>query len=181
MLTTDVDLAARVLAAGTVVGSYELPDGTVINSYFDEYRVAADRDLLLQTGTALAALLPADVEVVAGLELGGVPFALAISWVTGLPVVLVRKAPKPYGTRGQVEGAVLAGRRVAMVDDVVRSGRQVLVAAEALAAAGGRPNTALAVLSRPGGARELLAGHGIALASALGDVPETMPATAKVG
>ncbi|TWJ24742.1 orotate phosphoribosyltransferase [Micromonospora endolithica] len=165
-------IADRVLAVGVVSEPYALPDGTVISSYFDEYRVAADPDLLRDVGRALAKLLPPDVEVVAGLELGGVPFALAVSAAAQLPLVLIRKAIKPYGTRRQVEGDPVTGRRVVMIDDVVRSGRQILTAANALVAAGGLPTAAVTILTRPGQAAAVLAEHGISLDSMLPPVPQ---------
>ncbi|MET8283555.1 phosphoribosyltransferase family protein [Micromonospora sp. NPDC005174] len=166
------DIAGQVLALGTVAEPYALPDGTVISSYFDEYRVAGDPKMLGDVGRALAELLPPRVEVVAGLELGGVPFALAVSAVTRLPLVLIRKVIKPYGTRRQVEGHPLVGQRVAMIDDVVRSGRQILTAADALKAAGGLPTAAVAVLTRPGPARAVLAERGISLDCMLPEVPQ---------
>jgi orotate phosphoribosyltransferase len=171
-MLTATALAARVIAVGTVTGRYTLPSGGTLTSYFDEYRVAADPELLAQTGQALAALLPPDVDVIAGLELGGVPFALAVSAATGLPAALVRKTVKPYGTRLQVEGQPAAGARVAMVDDVIRSGRQILIAVTALRHAGTLPTTAVAILIRQGEAKSLLAGDGITVN---GVVDETTP------
>ncbi len=176
MTAATTDLAERVLAIGTVTGKYALPTGGVLRSYFDEYRIAADPDLLARTGRALADLLPPDTDVIAGLELGGVPFALAVSAATGLPAALVRKTIKPYGTRLQVEGQPARGARVAMIDDVIRSGRQITVAASALRHAGTDPVTAVAILIRQGNARALLHGHGITVD---GIVDETRnPATA---
>ncbi|GAA2494029.1 orotate phosphoribosyltransferase [Winogradskya humida] len=173
MLSTTA-LVERVVSVGTVTGRYTLPNGGTLTSYFDEYRVAADPDLLFQTGLALAALLPPDVDVVAGLELGGVPFALAVSAATGLPAALIRKTAKPYGTCLQVEGQPAPGARVAMVDDVIRSGRQILIAAAALRQAGTLPTMAVAILIRQGEAKSLLAGQGIKV-NAVVDETATTP------
>jgi orotate phosphoribosyltransferase len=169
-------LAERVLAVGTMNGPYVLPTGRVLDFYFDEYRIAADPVLLAQTGKALAGLLPPHIDVIAGLELGGVPFALAVSAATGLPAALVRKVTKPYGTRLQVEGRPPPGARVAMVDDVIRSGRQITVAATALRHAGADPVAAVAILIRPGGSTALLDGQGITVA---GVIDETQPGRAR--
>ena len=160
MLSTTA-LVERIITVGTVTGRYTLPNGRTLTSYFDQYLVAADPDLLSQTGQALAALLPPDVDVVAGLELSGVPFALAVSAATGLPAALVRKTVKPYGTCLQVEGQPASGARVAMVDDVIHSGRQILITAAALRQAGTLPTTAVAIFIRPAEAKPLLADHGI--------------------
>nr|WP_240152329.1 phosphoribosyltransferase family protein [Streptomyces mobaraensis] len=72
----------------------------------------------------MAALVPDDAEVLAGIELGGVPLVVALSAATGLPAAFLRRAPKRYGTRRQAEDAEVDGRRVVLVDDVVRSGGQ---------------------------------------------------------
>lgn len=180
VLSTTSGLGAYILSAGTVNEPYTLPSGAVIDSYFDEYRVAADPELLAEVGAVLADLLPADAEVLAGVELGGVPFALAVSAAARLPVVLVRKSVKPYGTRRQVEGQPITGRRIVMIDDVVRSGRQILTAAAALRAAGGQPTAAVAVLTRPGQAAAVVAAHEISLTSAL-HATDTPSSRAEVG
>ena len=54
---------------------------------------------------ALVPLIPPGVEVVAGLELGGVRIATVLSQVTGLPAVFVRKVAKDYGTCKLAEAA----------------------------------------------------------------------------
>lgn len=63
----------------------------------------------------MVSLVPADTEVLAGLELGGVPVATALSLATGLPTAFVRKEAKSYGTAELAEGA----ERGAMVREVL--------------------------------------------------------------
>ncbi|WP_241746148.1 hypothetical protein [Streptomyces lydicus] len=65
-------LAARVAETACVTGRFTLGDGQVLNSYFDEYRLAADPQLLHDVADAMATLLPEDAEALAGIELGGV-------------------------------------------------------------------------------------------------------------
>ncbi len=76
--------------------------------------------------------MPAGTEVLAGLELGGVPIATALSLATGLEAAFVRKAAKTYGTARLAEGADLAGRRVLVVEDVITTGGQVAMSSEDL-------------------------------------------------
>lgn len=64
----------------------------------------------------------------AGLELGGVPVAIALSLETGLPCAFVPKAAKTYGTTGLAEGPVSAGKRMLVVE--ARSAGHQLPAAE---------------------------------------------------
>ena len=53
--------------------------------------------------------MPAGIDALAGLELGGVPLATMMSQVTGLPARFVRKEAKTYGTCQLAEGGELDG------------------------------------------------------------------------
>jgi len=55
---------------------------------------------------------------------------------TGLPLVLVRKEPKGYGTSKQIEGRLEPGERITVIEDVVTTGGDSLRSIEALAKAG---------------------------------------------
>src|SRR5262249_57973225 len=88
--------------------------------------------LLRAIGEAMAALVPPDVDALAGLELGGVPLATMLSQVTGLPACFVRKEAKTYGTCQLAEGIDVAGKRLLIVEDVITSGGAVLDAVAAL-------------------------------------------------
>ncbi|MCI3928819.1 orotate phosphoribosyltransferase [Streptomyces sp. AN091965] len=156
-------LAVRLAETACVNGPFELPDGRVLDSYFDEYQMAADPHLLHDIAATMATLIPSDVEVLAGIELGGVPLVVTLSAVTGLPAAFLRRLPKRYGSKRQVEGPAVEGQRVALVDDVVRSGEQMLAMARMLRVAGAPVSDALCVLERPLGGRLLLDEHGITL------------------
>ncbi|MEV7381933.1 orotate phosphoribosyltransferase [Streptomyces lydicus] len=162
-LTATSILASRIADTACVPGRFTLPDGQVLDGYFDEYRLAADPQLLHDVADAMAALVPEDAEVLAGIELGGVPLAIALSAATGLPTAFLRRLPKRYGSKRQIEGARIEGRRVVLVDDVVRSGGQLLTMARILRVAGAPVTDALCVLERPLGGRRLLDEYGVAL------------------
>ncbi|MEU0660701.1 orotate phosphoribosyltransferase [Streptomyces lavendulocolor] len=156
-------LPARVAEAACVSDAFTLADGQVLDSYFDEYRLAADPRLLHDVADAMAALVPEDAEVLAGIELGGVPLVIALSAATGLPAAFLRRSPKRYGSQQQIEGASVTGRQVVLVDDVVRSGGQLLAMTRILRVAGAPVTDALCVLERPLGGRLLLDEHGVTL------------------
>ncbi len=98
-------LAADIDAVGRLQGSFVLRSGTVATEYFDKYRFEADPALLRRVAEAMIPLLPADTEVLAGVELGGVPIATAMSLLSGLPAAFVRKQAETYGTCLAVEGS----------------------------------------------------------------------------
>jgi orotate phosphoribosyltransferase len=168
-------LAGRLVRTACVEGRFILPDGPVLNSYFDEYRLAADPRLLRDAADAMATTIPDRAQVLAGLELGGVPLVVALSAATGLPATFLRRLPKSHGAQRQIEGTDVEGRRVVLVDDVVRSGGQLLAMTRMLRIAGAHVADALCVLERPLGGRALLADRGVTLRPLLTEADLTGP------
>ncbi|SCL16847.1 orotate phosphoribosyltransferase [Micromonospora nigra] len=169
---TDIDteltaLAREIDATCRLTGRFVLRSGRVASEYFDKYRLEADPRLLDRVAARLAALVPAGTEVLAGLEMGGIPVVTALGRHTGLPCAFVRKAAKEYGTARLAEGAEVAGRQVLVVEDVVTSGGQVVISTGQLRDLGARVEHALCVIDRAEGGAEALAGHGIALRALL--------------
>lgn len=150
-------LGLRIGARCRLDGEFTLRSGQTSELYFDKYLFEADPELLQAVADHAAALIPPDTEVLAGLELGGVPVAAALSMRTGLPAAFVRKAAKPYGTMKLAEGADVRGRRVLIVEDVVTTGGQVLIAAAALRELGGQVETLFCVIDRSDTHRDLAA------------------------
>ncbi len=156
-------LAARVFAASHLTGTFVLRSGRTADHYFDKYRFESDPALLREIVDALVPLVPAGVEGLAGLELGGVPLATMLSSVTGLPAYFVRKQPKKYGTEQVCEGGDIAGRRLAIVEDVVTTGGQIVLSVQDLRTAGAVVEHALCVIDREGGGADVTAAEGIDL------------------
>jgi len=161
----DTDLAGRIYRTAHLTGRFRLRSGAVSDEYFDKYRFEADPVLLAEVGSAVAALLPPEAEVLAGLELGGVPVAVAASAACGLPCAFVRKQAKPYGTARLAEGADIAGRRVVVIEDVVTSGGQILASTAELRALGAVVDTVVCVIDRESGGTANLAAADLALRS----------------
>ena len=91
----------------------------------------------------------------------------AVSLETGLPVTVVRKQAKEYGTRAQVEGNVSPGAKVVLIEDVSTTGHQVRAAAEVLEAAGADIVAIVLAIDR-GGAEHLRdAGYEVAAVAVL--------------
>lgn len=138
----DVLAVARAIEACCRVGESDRQVPTrPRRSYFDAYRLVAKPALLHDVATLMAALLPAEAEVLAGLELGGIPVATVLSEVTGLPLVLVRATRRPYGTQRFVEGAGCAGRLVVLVSDTVPPTTDLRRRVAAVRSVGANPTT----------------------------------------
>jgi orotate phosphoribosyltransferase len=158
-----VTLAARVFEASYLTGAFVLRSGRTADHYFDKYRFESDPDLLREIVEALVPLLPAGIEGLAGLELGGVPLATLLSSVTGLPAYFVRKEPKKYGTEQVCEGGDVAGRRLVIIEDVVTTAGQIVLSAQDLRAQGAVVEHAVCVIDREGGGADVTASEGIEL------------------
>lgn len=154
-------LAEQIAAVACRTTSYTLADGEQVTEYLDEFLLSADPLLLRDVADHLADLLPTGTQLLAGMALGGVPLAVAVSAVTGLPTVFVRPEPKAYGSGRQVEGVDVTGRRVVLVDDVVRTGRQLICAAEALRRLGASVQTGVCLLDRDLGGSSTLLDSGV--------------------
>ncbi len=150
-------LAAEIFLASHLTGTFTLRSGAVSHEYFDKYLFESDPALLRSIGEALAPLVPTGTQFLAGLELGGVPLAVMLGQITGVPVVFVRKAAKEYGTRKLAEGQDFTGRRITVVEDVVTSGGQAVTSCGDLRDCGAIVEHALCVIDREAGGPEALA------------------------
>jgi orotate phosphoribosyltransferase len=144
-------------------GRFKLRSGLVSDTYFDKYLFESQPELLRAIADAMAELLPEGIQKIAGLELGGVPLATALSLKTGLPLLLVRKKAKEYGTQKQIEGVMDKGDRIAVIEDVITTGGQVVESCKNIGAAGGRVAAVICVVDREQGGAEKLAKAGLAL------------------
>lgn len=119
------ELADGIAAVSRLEGNFVLRSGQTSHRYFDKYRFEGRPDLLAPLGREMSKLIPPETEIIAGLELGGVPLATAISLHTGLPSAFVRKAAKTYGTCRAIEGQEFAGKKVTFIEDIISTGGAV--------------------------------------------------------
>ena len=157
------ELAREIHDRSHLTGSFTLRSGATSTEYFDKYRFESDPRLLMRIAEAMAPLVPSGTDALAGLELGGVPLAVALSQVTGLPTLFVRKEAKTYGTCQLAEGGVIDGKRLTVVEDVVTSGGQVITSCGDLRERGAVVEHALCVIDRESGGPAALADLGVEL------------------
>jgi orotate phosphoribosyltransferase len=77
-------------------------------------------------------------DAVAGGETAGIPFAAWMADRLDLPMLYVRKQPKGFGRRAQIEGHMVDGQRVLLVEDMTSDGRSKVNFCNALREAGGK-------------------------------------------
>src|SRR5690625_2299590 len=163
-MSTDTSLAHDIYRRSHLTGEFTLRSGVVANEYFDKYLFESDPVMLRRIAEALAPFVPAHgIDALAGLETGGIPLAVMLSQVTGVPMLFVRKEAKTYGTCRLAEGGEVDGRRLFIVEDVVTSGGAVLDAVTELRRRGATVEQAVCVIDRESGGVQNLADNGVAL------------------
>lgn len=141
-------LAKAIYDISHLTGNFKLRSGQTSTEYFDKYRFESQPKMLKAIAQQLAPLLPKDIDILAGLEMGGIPIATALSFETGLPVLFVRKKAKDYGTCQFAEGLEFKGRRLCIIEDVITTGGQVLLSTKDLREAGAVVEQVVCVIHR---------------------------------
>jgi orotate phosphoribosyltransferase len=88
-----------------------------------------------------------DVEVIAGVATGAIAIGVLVADKLGLPFVYVRSKPKDHGLENLIEGDLIAGQKVVVIEDLVSTGGSSLKAAEALSNFGGNVLGMLAIFT----------------------------------
>ncbi|WP_226011624.1 orotate phosphoribosyltransferase [Halomicrobium salinisoli] len=165
----DEELIAALRDADAVeYGEFELSHGGTSDYYVDKYVFETNPDCLALIAEAFAetlAELGEDGTKLAGVALGAVPLVAVTSVETGTPYVIARKQQKEYGTANLIEGDLVEGEEVVILEDIATTGQSAVDAAEALREAGAEVSRVLVVVDREEGAAENLADHGLELSS----------------
>ena len=151
----------RIVAASELHGDFVLSSGARSTVYFDKFRFLTDPALLRDVALGVARLIPPTTTMLGAPEGAAMLLVAAVALETGLPIAVVRREPKPYGTGAQVEGRVERDDRVTLVEDVSTTGRQVRKAAEVLEAAGARITAIVLAIDRGGGDHLRDAGYAV--------------------
>lgn len=149
-------------------GRVVLASGQESDHYFDMKPAMLDPE-----GAELLAELIFDrldayaADLVGGIEMGAVPLITPISILSrkagrGIPGFFVRKNVKDHGTKKLVEGVTdVAGKRIAIVEDVTTTGESAMKAVKALREAGAKVVVVISIVDREGGASTLYASEHI--------------------
>jgi len=92
-------------------------------------------------------------DIIAGMELGAVPLAVALSLESDLPYVIIRKEKRAHGTGKQVEGENIKDKTVLLVEDVTTSGGSVVKSIDIIQKGGGTVKRVVTVVDREGQAK----------------------------
>lgn len=162
---TKSELAKEIYKSAHLKGEFLLRSGAISNEYFDKYQFEARPHILQAIAQHIVPIIPAGYDLMAALEMGGIPIGTAISLINGSNLVFVRKEAKKYGTNKLAEGFDVAGKKLVIIEDVVTSGGQIVISANELRELGATIETAICVIDRESGGKENLDKDGINLIS----------------
>lgn len=131
-------------------GDYVMAGGARSDYYIDKFQLFSDPYVLRRIARLFTPLIAeTNPDLIGGTELGGAIVATAVSQLSGIPMIVVRKTPKGYGAfpNEYVEGPYARGAHVLLLEDIVSNGRELL-AAKARLEELGLQVTPCAVISR---------------------------------
>lgn len=140
-------------------GDFTLASGKKSPYYIDIKKASTDPDVLEVIADEMARLIQLKAlrfDKIAGVVLGSIPLAVALSLRTKIPYVMVRREKKDHGTQKMIEGALSPGDRVLMVEDVITSAGSVAEAIQTVLQAGALVDSVLCVVDRQQGGEERL-------------------------
>ena len=141
-------------------GDFTLASGVKSKYYIDVKTAIMQPVLLGEIAKEVAERYTFDA--VAGVAVGGVPLAVAVSLASGKPCAVIRAAAKDHGKSQMVIGDV-AGKHVLLIEDVTTSGGSSKYGIDELRKAGAIVDSGVVVVDRDSGAEALLAAEGVTL------------------
>ena len=145
-------------------GDFTLSSGKKSNYYINMKKAITEPEILSTISKLISDKIKDDaIDKVAGPALGAVPIATAVSLESKLPLLMIRKEKKGYGTSKLIEGELVDGDDVIVVEDVSTTGGSLLKAIRAIEDNGGNVKRAFVVVDRQEGAIEEFKKEGIVL------------------
>ncbi|MDE4077428.1 orotate phosphoribosyltransferase [Methanosphaera sp. Vir-13MRS] len=146
----------ELLKANDVIkfGKFTLSSGKESDYYVDMKKAITMPEILECVAHLITEQIKDDeVDKIAGPALGAVPIATATSLISKKPMLMIRKQKKSYGTSKQIEGELLEGDNVVIVEDVTTTGGSLLKAIDVIEDNGGHITQAFVIVDREEGAQ----------------------------
>lgn len=136
-------------------GRFVLTSGA-ISDYYIDVKKASTQPAILKIIAEEIKPYTKSYQILAGMELGAVPLAVAVSLTTNIPYVIIRKEKREHGTGKQIEGEEITNKKVLLIEDVTTSGGSVVKSIQILRQQNAYVDTVISVVDRESGAKEKL-------------------------
>jgi orotate phosphoribosyltransferase len=173
-LTTDTELMQKQLCqvlykiGALKFGTFKLASGKMSPYYIDLRLVPSFPDAFRKICDLYVRLIRSSVGIdrftrVAGIPTAGIPFASVVAYNLDKSFIYTRPTRRTHGRERKVEGILVSGDKVLLLDDLITSGKSLRKAASAIRAEGGVVEDAVVLIDREEGGRQNLAKDGIRL------------------
>jgi len=154
-------------------GEFTLVSGKKASYYLDGKQITLDASGARLVGEGVLELLSEQLpDAVGGMSIGADPITAAVLTHAGIREIplrgfMVRKEPKGHGLERYIEGPVVTGDRVVILEDVVTTGGSSLLAIERAEQFGLTVEGVIAIIDRLEGGEQAFLDHGYWLKSLL--------------
>lgn len=157
-------LEKELVGCGAIkFGDFTFTSGIKSKFYFDMKYAATRPGVYDAVATELAKLVKAPV--VAGVELGAIPWVSAVALKKGIPFIMIRKEQREHGVKDPVIGDITNGMEVDIIEDVVTTGGTVMRAIDLLRSRGAKVSRVISIADWEKGGANNLKEKGIELSS----------------
>ena len=135
-------------------GEFTLTSGKKSSYYVNMKMASTNPEILRLISVEFAKLIPDGTDIIAGMELGAVPLAVALSLESGIPYTMIRKGERKHGTGSRLEGP--SEGKAVLIDDVATTGGSNIESLQVLQDEGIEVAKIMVVVDREEGAQEKL-------------------------
>jgi len=149
-------------------GTFKLTSGKTSPYYIDLRIVPSFPDAFQKVCDLYVKLIEKDLGVkkferVAGIPTAGIPFASLVAYHLKKPFLYIRPKARLHGRERRIEGILMPGDRVLLVDDLITTGKSLRKAVAAIRAEGGVVTDAVVLVDREEGGKEKMAKDDVSL------------------
>ncbi len=143
-------------------GAFKLSSGRVTPYYIDlrlipSFPDAFHRIIEIYANFMREELDTQNFEKIAGIPVAGIPLASILAFQLNKPFLYVRQGGKLRGRERRIEGVLISGDRVLLIDDLITTGLSLKRTATAIRSEGGIVADAFVLLDREEGGEKRLA------------------------
>ena len=135
-------------------GEFTLTSGKKSSYYVNMKMASTNPEILRLISIEFAKLIPDGTNIIAGMELGAVPLAVALSLESAIPYTMIRKGERKHGTGSRLEGP--SEGKAVLIDDVATTGGSNIESLKVLQDEGIEVAKIMVVVDREEGAQEKL-------------------------
>lgn len=162
------DFTEILLRTGSLkFGTFKLASGILSSYYVDLRLLPGDPEAFHRAINFYRAVvepsLAKRIQRLAGIPTAGIAYAAVLAFNLSKPFLYVRKETKEHGRERRIEGLLMPGDKVLVLDDVATTGKNIIEAVEAIRGEGGVVEDAVVLLDRQQGAKENLRKAGVKL------------------